>query len=538
VDTSDDTLVFAPETAETGEAGQAAPPWAVLVVDDEPDVHRVTADVLATYRFHGRGIALFSAYSAAEARQRLAEIDDLAVVLIDVVMETERAGLDLVRHIRDGRGDRLVRIILRTGQPGSAPEHQVILDYDINDYREKAELTAAHLFTSITTALRAYEDLSTIERGRRGLATIVTAATELLRLHSLTAFLAALPETLSHLLGIAGDSLVCWRSVGQPVGSAEIVATSGAFRDLAHRRLDAIEPDDVRERLDRAFRVGESRYERRRCTLFQRTQSRHEVVILLQNGHDLSELDQELAALFCAQAAVGLDDLYLFEQLKQSERASVLALAKCAEFKDDNTGRHVLRVALYTRELIAELRRRGDFAARIDDEFADLVGLASVLHDVGKVGIRDAVLGKTAKLNDGEFQQMRRHPAIGEAILAQAAAMVDGPTYLSVGATIAAAHHERYDGRGYPHHLAGEAIPLAARILSVVDVFDALTSDRPYKAPWPVERVLHYLEEQAGSQFDPVVVRAFVAGVKEGRIGVDHDGAPELAMAVRSPPGA
>ncbi len=534
VQAADDELVFAPETPSHGEVAEPSlAPWRVLVVDDEPDVHRITARVLGDYRFRGRGLSLISAYSAAEARQRLAEIDDIAVIIVDVVMETERAGLDLVRHIRNERGDRLVRIVLRTGQPGSAPERDVILAYDIDDYREKSELTAPRLFTMITTALRAYEDLTTIERGRRGLAAILSETAELFKLRSLTSFLAALPDSLCRVLGLTDDKLVCWRSEGQPVEAAQIVAASGGFTGYLHQRLAQISANDVRDRLQTAFRRGESRHQPRRSTLFQRTQSRHEVVMLLDHNRGLSDLEQELAALFCAEAAVGLDNVYLFEQLKQSEQASVLALAKCAEFKDDTTGRHVLRVCGYTRALIAELRLRGDFGGRLTDTFAELVGLASVLHDVGKVGIPDAVLGKQDRLSEDEFKRMRQHPEIGEKILKQAATMVDGATYLSVGAEIAAAHHERFDGQGYPRQLSGEHIPLAARILSVVDVFDALTTRRPYKEPWTVDEALRFLEEQAGSQFDPVVVRAFVDGVRGGRIRVDESGPPDVPVSLQ-----
>lgn len=528
MDSLDDELHFAPEAApET--VGAALPPWCVLVVDDEPDVHRVTESVLRDYRFRGRGVRLISAYSAAEARQRLAEAEDIALVLVDVVMETEHAGLDLVRHIRDERGDRLVRIVLRTGQPGSAPEREVILNYEIDDYREKAELTVPRLFTTITSALRAYEQLLTVERGRRGLHAILDIATVLFRLRRLADFFAALPQSLFRVLGHGDDILVAWRSATQPLEAATIVAGSGAFADAVGKPLRELPDEELRRRVEGGLQFGESRYGVRRSTVYQRTQSQHEMVISLAHGRPLSELEQALVALFCSGAAVGLDNVYLLEQLKKSEEAAVLALAECAEFRDDSTGQHVRRVRGYTRGLLSELRRRGDFADRIDDAFADLVGLASVLHDVGKVGIRDAVLGKTAALDEAERAQMRRHSEIGERILKDAAAKVEGDTYLSIGAVVAAAHHERYDGRGYPRGLSGEQIPLAARILSVVDVFDALTMRRPYKEPWPVERALAYLQEEAGRQFDPAVVDAFVAGIEAGRIHVFKEGeVPEI----------
>ncbi len=145
------------------------PRWVVLVVDDEPEVRTITRLVLGKFQFEGRGLLIIEAGSAREARQALAERSDIAVMLVDVVMESERAGLDLVHHVRQQLGNRLIRIIVRTGQPGQAPERDVVRDYDINDYREKTELTAARLEGAVLVALRGYRDLLTIEATRANL---------------------------------------------------------------------------------------------------------------------------------------------------------------------------------------------------------------------------------------------------------------------------------------------------------------------------------------------------------------------------------
>ncbi len=133
-------------------------PWKVLVVDDEPDVHQLTHMVLRNFRFLGRGLELISAHSAEEARNLLQQHDDLALILLDVVMETDHAGLQLVHHIRRELKNRQVRLVLRTGQAGVAPERQVIVEYDINDYKEKTELTAQKLFTTVVASLRSYKE--------------------------------------------------------------------------------------------------------------------------------------------------------------------------------------------------------------------------------------------------------------------------------------------------------------------------------------------------------------------------------------------
>ncbi|HEY2345676.1 MAG TPA: EAL domain-containing protein [Xanthomonadaceae bacterium] len=147
----------------------ASLPWVVLVVDDEPQVRDVTRLVLGHFEFEGRGLEILDAGSAREAREILAQRRDVALMIVDVVMETEHAGLDLVRHVRELLGNHLVRIVLRTGYPGQAPERDVIRDYDINDYKEKTELTSQRLETAVRVALRGYRDLMAIESARLGL---------------------------------------------------------------------------------------------------------------------------------------------------------------------------------------------------------------------------------------------------------------------------------------------------------------------------------------------------------------------------------
>jgi adenylate cyclase len=162
LDPSED-YVFAEEN-DPVDPGEVNGYWKLLVVDDEADVHKATRLALADFVFQGRKLRMYSAYSAGEARDAIVEHPDTAVILLDVVMETDDAGLKFVRFVRSEAKNHLVRIILRTGQPGQAPERRVILEYDINDYKHKAELTARGLFTAIVASLRSYHDLDYISR--------------------------------------------------------------------------------------------------------------------------------------------------------------------------------------------------------------------------------------------------------------------------------------------------------------------------------------------------------------------------------------
>ena len=179
----DDDLVFADETPAAAPVKDGGA-WRVLIVDDDADVHSTTTFALGTLEMHGRPLEFLHAYSAAEAMDVLACEHDIAVILLDVVMEQADAGLHLVRHVRDTLGRHDVRIILRTGQPGYAPEMDAIRGYDINDYRTKSELTRTKLYTSVAAAIRAYEQIHALEDSRTGLAEVVRANTELMALHS------------------------------------------------------------------------------------------------------------------------------------------------------------------------------------------------------------------------------------------------------------------------------------------------------------------------------------------------------------------
>ncbi len=189
--------------------GAGRPVWQVLIVDDEPDVHQATALALNNVAIEGRHIEFIHAYSAAEARSCLAEHEDIAVVLLDVVMESPDAGLQLVRHIREELRNHALRVILRTGQPGYAPEIETIRSYDINDYKTKSEMTRVRLFTSLTVAIRSYWQIHQLEANRRGLELIIAASTELNRPRGLQRFAEGIVTQLCALLGVREEGVVC-----------------------------------------------------------------------------------------------------------------------------------------------------------------------------------------------------------------------------------------------------------------------------------------------------------------------------------------
>jgi len=183
-------------------------------------------------------------------------------------------------------------------------------------------------------------------------------------------------------------------------------------------------------------------------------------------------------------------------EVRTRERETLMKLAKAGEYRDEDTGNHIIRMSKYARLIAEELK--------LNAMECDEIEAASPMHDIGKIGIPDQILLKPGRHTAAETEIMRRHPLIGHGILA------DSPSrFLQMGAVIALGHHEKFDGSGYPQGLAGEAIPLPARIAAVADVFDALTSKRPYKQAWTFQEALTFIQSESGKHFDPACVRAF-----------------------------
>lgn len=203
------------------------------------------------------------------------------------------------------------------------------------------------------------------------------------------------------------------------------------------------------------------------------------------------------------------------EDVRRNAKATVVAMANFSEHRDTDTCVHVLRVARLVGQTARQLHRLGQFRDVVDEEFIDNVSTASMLHDVGKIATPDRILLKTGPLTEDERANIQLHAVTGAKMLKQAGLMMAGSRYLHIGSEIALTHHEWFDGTGYPHGLAGEDIPLAGRICALADVYDALTSRRPYKNPWSMGQAIKRIRQQAGSQFDPVVTQAFLEVIQQ-----------------------
>ncbi len=205
-------------------------------------------------------------------------------------------------------------------------------------------------------------------------------------------------------------------------------------------------------------------------------------------------------------------------ELALTKEVTIESLATLAECRDPETGGHIKRTQHYVKALAQRILPHSRFAPLLDDEVIELLYLSAPLHDVGKVGVPDAILLKPGKLTDEEFVEMKKHTLYGRDSLAKAEEKLGGNSFLRQAKEIAYSHHERWDGKGYPQGLAGENIPVAARIMAIADVYDALISRRVYKPPFPVAKAVAIIAEGRGTQFDPDLCDAFLEMQDEFRM--------------------
>jgi signal transduction histidine kinase/DNA-binding NarL/FixJ family response regulator len=314
----DDILDIVDDVA-TERGAEARQRWKVAIIDDDPAVHSGTRFALYDYALAGHGLELISATSAAEGRALLAAHPDTAVVLLDVVMESDGAGLDLVDYIRKELMNETVRIILRTGQPGQAPERRVILDYDINDYKAKTELTADKLFTTLTAALRSYQQLQRMVETRRGLELIIDAAPTLFDFKSMQRLAEGVLTQIASLLEADCAGILVLRESGAGEGFS-VLAGSGVYAPLAGTHDPARLKPDLARVVEAAFERRHNEFEQRRSVLYVNTQSGREVVVLLEVGKTLTDTDRALVEVFCSRLSIAFDNVILYEKLQDANR--------------------------------------------------------------------------------------------------------------------------------------------------------------------------------------------------------------------------
>jgi len=506
----DDDLLFSdnePED-EKEESNQHARPWKILIVDDEQAIHDVTKLALKGISYQHRQVEFIHAFSAQECIEQLIKHPDVALVLLDVVMESDHAGLDAVKRIRYELGNRFVRIILRTGQPGQAPEQEVILNYDINDYKEKTELTAKKLFTTVISALRSFEDIVRIEKNRQGLEKIIDATSGIFKEKNLEALFNGILMQVLSIVGLTDDNykkstsslMAVFDNMDEKSRVADMKVFSGTGRfDSQYGNLlsEVVEPEIVLA-LQNATSEEKNVYSTDQFIVYVKDNS----LIYIETIKELDEIDRGLLDIFCANVGIAYENSHLNHELVETQKEIIITLGATAEFRSQETGQHVLRVAEISKHLATLIG--------ISTEEAEILKLASPMHDIGKIAVPDHILMKEGKLTEEEFTIMKDHTTIGYEIFKKSKRPI-----LRAAAIIAHEHQEKWDGSGYPRGLEGENIHIYGRISAIADVFDALSSKRCYKPAWDNDKIKTYFKDQSGKHFDPTLTNIFLTHIND-----------------------
>lgn len=514
----DDALVFADDVlagdnAEVNENlavkkhAAADDKWKVLVVDDDEIIHAVTKMVLADYQFEGRGLNMISAYSAKEAIEVLEKEEDVALILLDIIMETDDAGLRCAKQIREDLQNHNVRIIMRTGQPGQAPEHEVIVNYDINDYKAKTELTAQKLFTVVTSSLRSYKQIKSIEQNKRGLENIISASRNIFELNTFHVFAEGILKQLGTVLNIDQDFVYAKSSgftayQGDERQKYNIVASTGEFTGKENKPLEDVIQQPILEKLHDALDRKENIFTESTFTGYFESQREEHSLLYFQSQTPFTDIDRDLISIFATNVAIAFENLSLNNEIKDTQKELIYTLSEVVEGYSRETAVHINRVGAVST-LIGE-------KLGMSEQELEVLAIAAPMHDIGKIGTPDSILKKPGKLTDEEYEVMKKHAEYGWGIFKNSKREM-----MTAAGIIAHEHHEKWDGTGYPQGLKGDGIHIYGRIVALADVIDALISRRCYKEPWAFEDVIELIKSESGKHFDPKVVDAFLESIPE-----------------------
>ena len=496
-----DELLFADDHEDESVEYQGT--WKILIVDDEPEIHAVTKLALSDFEFQNRNLEFISVFNGEQAREVLLKERDIAVVLLDVVMETDDAGLRIADFIRNEANNHFIRIILRTGQPGQAPERDVIINYDINDYKSKTELTAQKLFTVVIAALRSYRDIVAIDENRIGLEKIISASANLFQTHSLENFIQGIVQQLSSLLGGSRNAayLTCAVAGPHPIANNQkhslenlfVFTGQGEYQQAAGKALPAVLSGEHLEAcrvalIDKTL-VYADEYLVAYC---DSNTSCGSLLYLSGLPKRLTDGQKTLVEMFSKNVQIAFDNIMLTKDIEDTQREVIERLSQSTEGNEINE-HYIFRTVKACRIL--------GKALGLDDIQLNLLTSAAPLHNVGNLCSPTRALYKQDSLTPEDVQLIERHTEFGYQLFKGS-----NRPLIKVAAIIAKEHHEYWNGQGYPDGLQGENIHLYSRIVAVAVAYTILRSETAENQAWSVQKTLEHMQARSASQFDPNIV--------------------------------
>lgn len=315
----DDILFLAEDDSAYAPAPQVSGEWHLLIVDDDEEIHTVTRLALSDLLILGRKLVFHHAYSGKAAIEFLKKNQNIAVILLDVVMESDDAGLLVVQQIREQLGLDEVRIVLRTGQPGYAPEESVIKEYDINDYKTKTELTRSKLVTSIISSIRSYQQIRTINQNRLGLQKIINAGANLLEQHSLHEFSEGVVTQISSLIGLHAEGVLCAQieDDGSTSDNVYVLGAAGHYAPFIKCRLERLGNERIIQQI--LLCLSEKRHIfTAHDTVLYLGNAEHNAAVYIETNRPIEDFDRQLIEVFLSNISIGYENVTLFQQLKHA----------------------------------------------------------------------------------------------------------------------------------------------------------------------------------------------------------------------------
>ena len=480
--------------------------WKILIADDDEDVHTLTRLVLRGYKFENKNLEILSANSGEETIEIMRENPDIALILLDVVMEDYNTGFVVTNYIREELGNQTVRIVIRTGQPGQTPEKEVVQKYEVNDYRLKTDMTSGKLHTIVTTSLRSYRDLLKANSGCLGIPQDFSPSSDIYESQSLEIVATEILVRLSELLNL-DDSSFYARAVGISsqwnTDDFYVIAATGEYEDKLCLPVKKAVSGELFPELEKVVKQEVCVFDDNMYICFFKSHNDVGNVVCLKTKEPLSQVNRELISFFFKNITKAFDNLHYFNCVINAEQSLINIMSEWGE-----TGQNV--------EDTSHTKRVGKLSAlmysklNLNPELINSIEMIAAIHDMGKLKVPASILEKPDKLSPEEYEMIKLHPEIGAKVLENSENHI-----LRLAAKTIHQHHEKWDGTGYPLGLKGDEINILSRIIGLADVFDSMTHKRPYRKALTFEEAINYVKEQTGKHFDPRCVDIFLENIDD-----------------------